>query len=228
MKKTMLLARKLWMLPIFCLAINSQACSPRQDGTRVGSQTEKLKAKALDSTRTEDETTATDYLKIGDTLQFNNETYHLRWSAHPTNPYYTQEYFPQGETPESYHQMFTVSVHYGEEITPKLAVEVKVQELNLRKLTDACCNYKVINNGDYYLIDFLVSQKDEKNPELLSIVEFDVHVYRQVTINGRKALKLDFYSRRAYGEDIMPFLQNLTETRAKTIVEMGKTDIQCH
>ena len=64
------------------------------------------------------------------------------------------------------------------------------------------------------------ASKGEKNPELLSIVEFDVHVYRQVTINGRKALKLDFYSRRVYGEDIMPFLYNLKETRGKTIAEM--------
>ena len=100
-------------------------------------------------------------------------------------------------------------------------------ELNARKKTDACCNYKVMNQGDDYLIDFLVSQKDANNPELLSVVEFDVHVYRQITINGKKALKLDFYSRRASGDEIMPFLQNLTDIRGKTLVEMLQTDIQC-
>lgn len=170
----------------------------------------------------------TDYLKTGETLQFNNKTYHLGWSSHPTDAYYVQEYFPEGEKAESYHEMFTVSVLYGDAITPQLGVTTKVLDLEARKATDDCCHYKVINNGDDYLIDFLVSQKDEKNPELLSVVEFNAYAYRQVTINGRKALKLDFYSRRAYGEEIIPFLQTLTETRQKMIVEIGRTNIQCH
>lgn len=84
----------------------------------------------------------TDYLKTGETLQFNNKTYHLGWSSHPTDAYYVQEYFPEGEKAESYHEMFTVSVLYGEEI--------------------------------------------------------------------------------------IPFLQTLTETRQKMIVEIGRTNIQCH
>ena len=84
----------------------------------------------------------TDYLKIGETLQFNNKTYHQGWISHPTGAYFVQEYFPEGEKPESYHEMFTVSVLYGDEITP--------------------------------------------------------------------------------------FLQTLTETRQKMIVEIGRTDIQCH
>ena len=151
----------------------------------------------------------TDYLKVGNALQFNNETYYLGWSSHPTDIYYIQEYFPKDEKAESYHQMFSVSIE-------------------LRKSTDECCNYKVMNNGDSYMVDFLVSQKDEKNPELLSVVEFNLYLYRQVTINGKKALELDFYSRRAYGEEIIPFLQTLTETRKEALAEMTKTDIQCH
>lgn len=170
---------------------------------------------------------AKDFLKIGNTLQFNKETYYLRWSSHPNDVYYMQEYFPEGEVPESYHQMFTVSVHYGEGLTPQLAVAAKVQELQARKATDACCNYQMRHNGEDYLLDFLVSRNDEKNPELLSVVEFDVHVYRQVVINGRKALKLDFYSRRAYGEEIMPFLSNLSEIRGKMLEEMVQVDIPC-
>ena len=170
----------------------------------------------------------TDYLKVGNTLQFNNETYYLGWSSHPTDIYYIQEYFPKDEKAESYHQMFSVSILYGDALTPKVGADTKVAELELRKSTDACCNYKVMNNGDSYMVDFLVSQKDEKNPELLSVVEFNLYLYRQVTINGKKALELDFYSRRAYGEEIIPFLQTLTETRKEALAEMTKTDIQCH
>ena len=170
----------------------------------------------------------TDYLKVGNTLQFNKETYYLGWSSHPTDIYYIQEYFPKDEKAESYHQMFSVSILYGDALTPKVGADTKVAELELRKSTDACCNYKVLNNGDSYMVDFLVSQKDEKNPELLSVVEFNLYLYRQVTINGKKALELDFYSRRAYGEEIIPFLQTLTETRKEAFAEMTKTDIQCH
>lgn len=170
----------------------------------------------------------TDYLKVGNTLQFNKETYYLGWSSHPTDIYYIQEYFPKDEKAESYHQMFSVSILYGDALTPKVGADTKVAELELRKSTDACCNYKVMNNGDSYMVDFLVSQKDEKNPELLSVVEFNLYLYRQVTINGKKALELDFYSRRAYGEEIIPFLQTLTETRKEAFAEMTKTDIQCH
>lgn len=171
---------------------------------------------------------ARDYLRTGNTLQFNKETYYLGWSSHPNDMYYMQEYFPKGEVPESYHQMFTVCVHYGEGVTPQVAVAAKMRELDARKATDACCNYQVRQNGEEYILDFLVSQKDEKNPELLSIVEFDVHVYRQVVINGRKALKLDFYSRRVYGEEIMPFLHNLSEVRGQMLAEMAQTDIPCY
>ena len=32
----------------------------------------------------------TDYLKVGNTLQFNKETYYLGWSSHPTDIYYIQ------------------------------------------------------------------------------------------------------------------------------------------
>ena len=73
----------------------------------------------------------TNYLKTGETLQFNNKTYHLGWSSHPTDAYYVQEYFPEGEKAESYHEMFTVSVLYGDAITPKLGVTTKVLDLQI-------------------------------------------------------------------------------------------------
>lgn len=60
----------------------------------------------------------TDYLKTGETLQFNNKTYHLGWSSHPTDAYYVQENFPEGEKAESYHEMFTVSVPMAKKSFP--------------------------------------------------------------------------------------------------------------
>lgn len=45
----------------------------------------------------------------------------------------------------------------------------------------------------------------------MNTVEVDVHYYRQMTINGKKASVLCFYSGRAYGDDILPFIQSIPE-----------------
>ena len=65
------------------------------------------------------------------------------------------------------------------------------------------------NNGDY-ILEFLVS--DSSNGKM-NTVEVDVHYYRQMTINGKKASVLCFYSGRAYGDDILPFIQSIPEKR---------------
>lgn len=170
---------------------------------------------------------AIDYLNVGDSISYGDETYYLGWSANPSEGYYLQEYFPKGEVAEHYNQMVTISVHYMEGLTPEIASDAKVNELEQRKKTDACCNYKTYENGNDRMIDFLVSAPNPQNPELLSIVEFDIHLYKQVEIKGKQALQLLFYSKRAYGDDIMPFLQGLSDFRSKALKKMIKSDIKC-
>lgn len=171
--------------------------------------------------------TVKDYLNVGDSITFKDETYYLGWSANPSEGYYIQEYFPKGEVADHYNQMFTVSVHYMEGLTPEIATAAKVNELEQRKKTDACCNYKVYKNGDDRMLDFLVSAKDPNKPGLLSTVEFDLHLYKQVEIKGKPALQLLFYSKRAYGDDIMPFLHGLTDFRGQATMNMVKSEIKC-
>lgn len=168
-----------------------------------------------------------DYLNVGDSITYKDETYYLGWSANPFEGYYVQEYFPKGEVADHYNQMFTVSVHYVEGLTPEIATAAKVNELEQRKKTDACCNYKVYKNGEDRMLDFLVSAKDPNNSELLSTVEFDLHLYKQVEIKGKPALQLLFYSKRAYGDDIMPFLYSLKDFRGEATINMVKSEIKC-
>ena len=46
-----------------------------------------------------------DYLKTGNTLEFNKDKYNLSWSSHPSANYYKQEYLKSGEQMPGYHNM---------------------------------------------------------------------------------------------------------------------------
>lgn len=151
----------------------------------------------------------TEYFTVGNQIKYCGTTFNLAWSAHPQENYYVQEYLPQGESLEHYNQMFTVSVIFWDR-TPMEAVQAKIAELDQRKKTDPITNYMVAENNGEYILEFIVS--DSSNGKM-NTVEVDVHHYKQMTINDKKATVLCFYSSRAYGDDIMPFIQSIPEKR---------------
>ena len=165
-----------------------------------------------------------DYLNVGNTIEFNGQKMVLRWSSHPMELYYLQEWIPEDETFDNYSQMFTVAVILSEEVTPQLAVQMKIQELEERAKTDACCNYQVYENNDEYILDFLVS---DGNGETLNCVEWDIHHYKTAIINGKKAQQLNYISTRAYGDDILPFLESIKDKRVEWINALTQMDIKC-
>lgn len=151
----------------------------------------------------------TEYFSVGDPITFCGTDFVLAWSAHPQEIYYVQEYLPQGDSFENYTKMLTVSIVFWDR-TPEQAVNDKIAELEQRKQTDPVTNYIVCEKEGQYMLDFIVSDaKDNK----ISLVEQDLHLYKQVTINGRKACVLTFYSARAYGDDIYPFIQSIPANR---------------
>ncbi len=152
---------------------------------------------------------ATEYFSVGNPIDYCGTDYYLVWSSHPQENYYLQEYLPKGESLDHYNQMFTVSVLFLDR-TPLEAVTAKVAELEERKKTDPVTNYSVAKNGDEYILEFIVS--DTKNDEIHT-VEVDIHYYKQMTINGKKASVLSFYSGRAYEDDIIPFIKSIPEKR---------------
>ena len=152
---------------------------------------------------------ATEYFNVGNPIKYCGTKYSLVWSAQPQENYFVQEYLPKGETLEHYNQMFTVSVIFWDR-TPLEAVQAKVAELEERKKSDPITKYMVAENNGDYILEFLVG--DSSNGKM-NTVEVDVHYYRQMTINGKKASVLCFYSGRAYGDDILPFIQSIPEKR---------------
>ena len=165
-----------------------------------------------------------DYLNVGNTIEFNGKKMVLKWCSHPMELYYLQEWIPEDETFDNYSQMFTVAVILAEEVTPELAVQMKIQELEERAKTDACCNYQVLENNGEYILDFLVS---DGNGEKLNCVEWDIHHYKTAIINGNKAQQLNYISTRAYGDDILPFLESIKDKRIEWINALTQMDIKC-
>ena len=165
-----------------------------------------------------------DYLNVGKTIKFEKQIYSLAWSSHPADYYYIQEWLPKGESFDNYNQMLTVSLHFSEDITPQIAAQNKAAELEERGKNDMICHYNIFENGDEYIVDFLVSETENG---LLKLVEHDIHHYKQVTNHGKKALQLTFISERSYGDDIMPFLQSLKDRRENMILDLTKMNIKC-
>lgn len=163
------------------------------------------------------------------TLNFQGVDYQLGWSAHNSGQC-IQEYFPKGQVPESYTDMFTISVftNIAPGVTPEMAVAAKEAELEARKeKTKDVWNWAVMTNDETNeaCIDFICcSGKDDK----LDIVEFDVHRYRMIQVDGKPALQLLFYSHRAYGDDITGMMNNLKDIRGKALLDIVDFNIDCN
>jgi len=168
--------------------------------------------------------TVTTYFDVGNPIKFGGEDYYLAWSSRPYEFYMLQEYLPMGETFDSYTQMFTVSVMFVGDapFDSSKAVEFKIAELEEMKKTDPVCNYLVAENNGEYILDFIVSKSDDDGN--LEFVEVDIHYYQDIEVNGIKANYLLFYSCRAYGDDIKPFMASIPGQREKwykDITELG-------
>lgn len=164
---------------------------------------------------------ATEYFNVGNPIKYCGTKYYFAWSAHPQANYYLQEYLPQGESFERYNQMFTVSVIFWDR-TPLEAVQAKIAELEQRKQTDPITNYIAAENNGEYILEFIVS---DSNNGKMNTVEVNVHHYKQMTINGKTASVLSFYSSRAYGDDITAFIQSIPDKRNAWYEDMSNLKI---
>lgn len=165
------------------------------------------------------------YFDVGNPVKFGDKDYYLAWSSRPYDFYIIQEYLPKGEAFEHYANMFTVSVMFVGDapFNSSKAVEFKIAELEETKKTDPVCNYLVAENNGEYILDFIVSKSDDAGN--LEFVEVDIHYYRDIEVNGIKANYLLFYSCRAYGDDIMPFMASIPDQREKWYKDITKLDI---
>ena len=164
----------------------------------------------------------TEYFSVGNPLKYCDTAFSFAWSANPHENYYVQEYLPQGESLEHYTQMFNVSVIFWDR-SPLDAVQAKIAELDQRKKIDPVTNYMAAENNGEYILEFIVS---DSNNGKMNTVELDVHHYKHMTINGKKATVLSFYSSRAYGDDITAFIQSIPQKRSAWYEGMSNLKIK--
>lgn len=162
-------------------------------------------------------------------FNFQGTDYHLGWGAHNSQQC-IQEYFPKGQVPESYTDMFTISVftNIDSKVTPEIAAAAKEAELAARKeKTKDVLGWDVMVNDDINeaCIDFVCVA--EKNNEV-EVLEYDAHRYRMIQVDGKPALQLLFYSKRAYREDITKMKDSLKETRQKVLNDITNFNVNCN
>lgn len=165
-----------------------------------------------------------DRIGVTGPLTFNKTTFNLSWTDKPNGIYYIQEYLPTGEKSESFNQMLTLHL-FDTEIKVKDAVKQKTKELDNRKKTDPNCNYQVTESpdGKEFIVDFLLG---ESKGDMMTIIEFNIYHYKQVDLGDKKKGILVYaYTKRAYGDDITPFLKNLRDDRTDLLDVMIGSEI---
>lgn len=168
--------------------------------------------------------TVTDYLGLAKPILFDEGSYNLAWSAHPTDNYYKQEYLAQGDTLDRFKRLIIVDVLVGN-MKLEDVVASMVDRLNKLKASNPVVHYQTFEREGEIMLDFLLSQ-DTPDGKYLSMIERDVYRYKTVTDkNGQKAVLLFGVSDRAYGDGIDDFFKNLKEHRYDLINAVGTFDI---
>ena len=163
-----------------------------------------------------------DYLNVGKTLKFQDKKFELKWCQHQNEAVYLQEWLPEGETFDNYEQMLTVTLFFSEAGTVQY-VENMAQILEKRKKTD-CAYYYVHEKDGEYVIDFLVLDRAGGK---VNFAEVGINHCKPVIVNGKKAIQINLYTRRAYGDDINPFLESLDDKTDDWINELTQMNITC-
>lgn len=160
---------------------------------------------------------AVDYLGQAAPIVFDQKSYSLQWSSHPSSNYYKQEYLAAGDIQARYKKMILLEAVSGI-ADLKSAVMAKTEELRVMKQSNPMVNYQVFDNSSKgeYMLDFLLSANNADGS--INILERNVYRYKVFTDSkGNKGILLFGVSERSYGKDADKFLQNLKSTKQQLL-----------
>ena len=146
------------------------------------------------------------YLNTPADLSFNNLTYGLSWTSHPSLEYYKQEYIPKGETVEKFTSMLMLEV-LTSNVNLKDVVANKMTELRQMKARNPYVKFETTNDpatGEH-ILDFIVTANSQDGQILIA----ERNVYRYNTFsnkNSGKGVLLLGMSVRSYGAEAKKFL----------------------
>lgn len=157
-------------------------------------------------------------LGIPGPIVFEETTFDLAWTSHPSETYYKQEYLPTGEAVENYSQMFMIDL-LVEGANPEAAAADMIAGLEQRKASDPVVNFDMIANeatGEL-ILDFLLSDSSTGTV----IVEWNA--YRYVPYGD--GLMLVGISRRGYGDEASGFIADLADWRTSSIEALAVMEL---
>lgn len=170
--------------------------------------------------------TMIEYLHVPGPIVFNNSSYNLSWSSHPSDNFYKQEYIQKGDNADKFKTMILLDVATGN-LPIKDIVAMKIEELKKLKLSNPIVQYETFDNpktGEY-MIDFLLSA-NSADGKTTDVVERNVYRYKTVTgKSGKRAVVLFAVSTRSYGNDIDQFLISLRSTKKDLVNAVAKFEI---
>lgn len=150
---------------------------------------------------------APDLLGVPGPVQFEGQQFDLVFSAAPIPDYRKHEYIPAGQVPEQYRDMILLELFAGLDI--KTEVLRKIDWLKDMQASDPILKYKVAHDPKTGQVIIHSIMSDNEGP--VPFVEWNVSRYIPArTRDGRDASLLMGVSRRAYGEDMAPFLERLS------------------
>lgn len=164
---------------------------------------------------------ADDRLGVPGPITFQGKSYALAWSSQPSDNYTKQEYVPDGQTVETYKDMFLIEAVTGA-LRPADAASAQVEMLKQRKAADPVVNYSILQNQETgnVVLDFVLSDL-QADPV---VVEWNA--YRYSPLKDGKGVALYGISRRAYGEaDAKAMLQGLAKIRDADLSPLALFDV---
>ncbi|AQX06880.1 hypothetical protein ATB99_10950 [Elizabethkingia meningoseptica] len=150
-----------------------------------------------------------DYLSVPGPVKFNQASWNLSWTSHPSDNYYKQEYLTPGEQPDTYKKMLMLDYISGNFALNDVAGQ-KINELKKLKETNPVVQFQLYENNGEVILDFLLSANDAKGN--ISIIERNIYRYKKTTdSSGQPGILLFGLSERAYAPDIHKFLTDLKD-----------------
>jgi hypothetical protein len=174
----------------------------------------------ISTTKAQSETT--EYLSVGNKIEFNGENFELKWSSHPSNEYYKQEYLRKDDKLPNYEKMLMVEAVKGN-IPAKNVVAGKINELENLKKRNPVVNYEKFENTEKneIILDFIMS--DGK-----STYEWNIYRYQNQSNESGDYLVLYSYSYRNYisnEKDKRKFLSEIKKMKKDLVKKVGKIDL---
>ena len=165
------------------------------------------------------------YLKTDSIIKFDNNYYNLAWSSHPNDIYYKQKYLTKDENLDRFQTLITIDFIKGN-FEIKDLVNKKLKELEELKKNNPIINYKIYENGDEMILDFLVSQNSQDGKKIL-IIERNLYRYTVAKDDKDKTngILLFGVSKRAYGDEIEKFFNELKQNNTDLINQVGSFEI---